>query len=784
LFSPKVDDIKRNQWIVSPESAPTRQIVAIGTTTGVYCYDLNTWEEIIFLEIGEVREIAFSYGEKELLVNGGIWDTTSWVLISTYSNMSVFSVSPVENLVAYYYPSQLGFSSVEDGKLMPPEVLIDVHQPTNIVFSFDGTLIAAHDENNTLSVWQVSTGNNVLVLNKFSRTIDAIHFLSNQAIIVFSKGKYGATGENAEVSVWDIASGDLLGIYSEDQLFVTASSSGYQFILDSEDETYTPVDGEEDSYTTTSERNTAIVTLANGELVKTALNDLEGVCNAAFSPDGSEIAVAANESIVIIDADDTNPISILEDDPVTNYKYISCPRDMFFSPDEKYLVGYDDQKQDLLVWDTATGHIVKKIVGFLGMYPSVLISDDSKKINLYSFSGHISHTYTHVIDMETGIAEQYLHEGQWQVKEGSTDDTKEILDSLVIENDNLVNKDTGEVYYHFSGTWITSSLIAPSGKYIILTERGGAIRVLGVGEPSSDDDTILLKPNDSKIRHFVLSLNGARLAAIDDDNFVHIWDTNRSDLIQTISVPVSEDFPMYRDIAISQDGQFVAVARDIETSFVWDITSGELVFIMPESASSIVFISDGKYLVTGSNTNELSFWDTEEWVKVNQLSLGKENVGEIYFLKEDVTREWLWVLQGSPKRLIVFQIEDDQISPFYDRVIESRVGFFADISQTGSYAFMEFDTNPSKDEMCSILRIWDIKTNSEMKSYVIDPSVNLSISPNGNWFVVHSDEGANLWSTADDKIVQTLIDVRECLLSDTYMACLDSEWIKIIRLND
>jgi WD40 repeat protein len=169
--------------------------------------------------------------------------------------------------------------------------------------------------------------------------------------------------------------------------------------------------------------------------------------------------------------------------------------------------------------------------------------------------------------------------------------------------------------------------IFPNGKILIGTDKNGVYRWdlqkgirIGTFAQSSLIDMIAISPNGKNLVGVGQNSNSSGY-----NSFVRIWDLNTGKIVHTIT-PKSSLF--IKSIAVSSDSSKIALgwagSDHVNALNIWDISSGRLTkdiginakpFIRVPEINSVVFSKDGKYLFTGSSSNDetnilpITLWD-------------------------------------------------------------------------------------------------------------------------------------------------------------------------------
>ena len=106
------------------------------------------------------------------------------------------------------------------------------------------------------------------------------------------------------------------------------------------------------------------------------------------------------------------------------------------------------------------------------------------------------------------------------------------------------------------------------------------------------------------------------LPADGDDGNVIVWLLDVATRKTVRGTYVHNDADNINSIAYSPDGNYVAVAVDLQWTYLWDLNSGERNGWGLTDASEVydvAFSPDGRYLATGNDNGDLTLWELNSW---------------------------------------------------------------------------------------------------------------------------------------------------------------------------
>jgi WD40 repeat protein len=289
------------------------------------------------------------------------------------------------------------------------------------------------------------------------------------------------------------------------------------------------------------------------------------VLDAAFSPDGSLVATAANDGKARIwelqpPGSATLPTMRPELDNLT-----TAVRMVAFSPDGSLLAAANSDGS-VGVWDVETGANLDFEQNHYDDVVTVAFSPDGGQI--------------------LAVAEKTM---------------------TILQIEEVVDEEsepTVELYRYVepSASWTNAAAWSPDGRQIVTAHQDGTARVFDVG---TGQELMALRGHHNIVWTAAFSPDGDRIVTASEDGSARVWSvTSGADLVlEGHSWPVtSADF--------SPDGRRVVTAGVDETAIVWDAQSGELLHELEGDDSefgfypmwSAVFSRDGAEVLTAQET--------------------------------------------------------------------------------------------------------------------------------------------------------------------------------------
>jgi WD40 repeat protein len=207
-------------------------------------------------------------------------------------------------------------------------------------------------------------------------------------------------------------------------------------------------------------------------------------------------------------------------------------------------------------------------------------------------------------------------------------------------------------------------------------------------------------------------------------------------------------------ITVSQDGKFFVTGHDDSNVRLWDVTTGQLIYIYTGHLSSVnaVAISpDGRLLLSGSNDNTLKRWDittgdcTQTYLGSRDSNTGHESSVNAVAI--------------SPNGRLLLSGSSDNTLKRWDITTgdctQTYIGHQSWINAVAISPDGQWFVSGSNDNN---LKRWDITTGDCIQTYIGHQDwVNaVAISPDGQWFVSGSnDRTIKRWDITTGDCIQT-----------------------------
>ncbi len=375
----------------------------------------------------------------------------------------------------------------------------------------EGQTLASSSSDQTIKLWNVSTGECYQTLQGHTSWVRSVSFSPDGQTLVSGSGDH-------TVKLWDVNTGrcckTLQGHTSRVWSVAYAPSAGYA---------NSPLGDrlpQGIGHTLASGNDDHTVKLWNtstGECHQTLRGHSNWVCSIAFSPDGQTLASGSSDHRVKLWNTSTGECR------QTLQGHTSRVWSVAFSPDGQTLAsGSDDQTVKL--WDTSTGECCQTLQGHSNWVCSIAFSPDGQTL-----------------------------------ASGSYDQTAR-----------LWHLSSGECYQALDGhtNWVWTVAFSPDGQTLASGSGDHTVKLWNV---SNGNCYQTLQGHTSRVWSVAFSPDSQTLASGSSDHTVKLWNASSGECHQTLQGHTN----LAWTVAFSPDGQTLASGSQDETIKLWNAKTGE-----------------------------------------------------------------------------------------------------------------------------------------------------------------------------------------------------------------
>jgi WD40 repeat protein/serine/threonine protein kinase len=506
------------------------------------------------------------------------------------------------------------------------------------------------------------------------------------------------------------------------------------------------------------------------------------VLSVAFSPDGTRLATAGQDSTIRIwDTANGRLLHVLRG-------HAEEATGVAFSPDGAFLASSSGDNT-IRVWNTATGRRqLPALKGHTKHASAVAFSPDGCWIASASWDHSVR-----IWDATTGAERQVLNghtaevrsvafspDGRW-LASGSTDRTVRLWDAA---------KGTPVRRLEGHGEDVEGVAFSPDGKWLASASWDRTVKVWDV---LTGLERLTLRGHANWVYNAAFSPDGRLLASAGWDGTVRVWDAADGRPLRTIRGHTSR----VHGVAFSPDGCWLATASADATVKRWGVAGGEEYRGFPghtDLVLAVAFSRDGHRLASAGG-DEIMLWDATTGFVLRTLPGHGEAVRGLAFnpagtrlasagedgtviLWDAVAGRSLHVLRGhsGPVKAVAF-------SPNGWRVASAGVDGLVKVwdSETGNevaslkrhtrdVAAVLFDpdgrwlvSSGGAADGGGEIKFWDAAVGKELRAFRTTTGAvqAAALSPDGRWLACATGEWEEhgeieLWNVADGRAVRTL----------------------------
>jgi WD40 repeat protein len=636
---------------------------------------------------------------------------------------------------------------------------------TSIAFSPDGRILASGSMDNTIKLWDVTSGRELRSLTGHANRVLTGHANRVWSVAFSPGGRTLASGsDDGTINIWDVASGRELGTldgHANSVVSIAFSPDGRTLASASWDHTiklWEAASGRElrtlaghtdpvssvafspDGRTLASgsfDKTIKLWDVASGRELSTLSGHADKVYSVKFSPDGRTLASGSEDGTTRIwDAEGGRELRNLA---VSKFLVASVA----FSPDGRTLAtGSWSLDNPIKLWDLTSGQELRTLAGQTGPGPFVVFSPDGR--TLASGFAYGATTGIKLWDVTSGRELRTLAGRSSAVLSVAFSPDGRTLASEGGENTiRLWEVASGHELSAVPGYTDLANAFSRDGRTLASGSRtlvsGGWHNSIKLWDVASGSELRTLIGRTEWIDSVALSPNGRFLASGSHDGTIYLWDAARGRELRTLAGHKNA----VSSVAFSRDGQTLASASYDTTTRLWDVASGrELRAIAGNRrwATFVTFSPNGRVLAGGCVDNTIKLWSVASGREMRTLAGHEGNVRSVAF---------------SPDGRTLVSASEDGTVKLWDvasgRELRTLAGHSSFVT---SVAFSPNGRLVLSGGFDGSVRVWDTDSGDQLAAlYAFGQDEWAVVDPEGRFDTNDLDGGAPLhWLVSDDPL--------------------------------
>ncbi len=591
--------------------SPSGRYMAVGTSAGVYIYDMRTLTELQVIQTDMlVKQVVFSPDERLLAgVTGGnfsrvgntiqVWQVSDGVIVNKTEGYNVAFTRAGTLLAMRAHDDGIQIWNATDDVLISTLADALTYGLKRAAFSADGALVAMEHYLGSVGIWRVSDGALLHVLK--SDDINQLCYGGITSIDISRDGSRLVAGciEFGKIYIWQIGDGTLLRV-------IDAESWQVQAVTFSSDGSLIAGNAAWNS------GEVKLWRVSDGALLRSLGYSWGDVTSISFSPNGLRVVIGwRNGKVTVVRTQD----GVLER---TLHEYTPQGHGLDFSPEGEFIAA--GAWRGVQLWSMVDGKLLEKTMRSL----SNPAPSDTIFLSPPQLSGPTGILEDAVLSPDgqyAAVAYDCCDIEVWQIYDetrlySTVDRSIDLLRLAFVPNSKtlaviseedikLYDVDTGgltETIAASGGGSITAAVFSPVGQILAVSKGSISVTLIDYGNA----DVARRSFGKGLVHDLAFSPDGSLLAMVKGDR-LQFWRVEDGYLLHEVMVSAEN---LYSPV-FSPDGQVLAAGtRDGQVCF-WQAVDGKLLYCLRghlDRVTELAFSPDGRFLATGAYDGTVRLW--------------------------------------------------------------------------------------------------------------------------------------------------------------------------------
>ncbi len=439
-------------------------------------------------------------------------------------------------------------------------------------FAPNGLTVLSAADDNTLRLWDVYSGECLRVFTGHEAEVMACAFAPDGLSVV-------AASYDKTLRLWGVESGECLRVFSEHKAIIrdcAFAPDGLRLLSGSEDNTLRLWDSQ------------------TGECLRVYSGHENTVSACAFAPDGQTFVSASyDKTLRLWDTDSDECLQVFSG-------HDSLVLDCAFAPDGQTVLSAS-WDQTLRLWDGYSGECLRVFTGHGRAVDACAFAPSGETLLSASQDRTLRLWHTNNGDCLRIFVGNYIN-----VSRGVISPDGQLMLSADNATFRLWNMADGQCLQRFLGHEgdIQQCVFSPDGLLVLSAADDNTLRLWDV---TNGDCLRVFSGHDGGVMGCAFSPNGQQVFSASWDKTLRLWDVTSGDCLRVFTGHKS----WLTDCAIAPDGQTLLSASRDKTLRLWDVNNGECLQVFSGHESTVracTFAPNGKTILSASDDKTLKLW--------------------------------------------------------------------------------------------------------------------------------------------------------------------------------